>query len=64
MRVARIELAQPAWEADILPLNYTRKILTGFSISQPRRYIGEEIGRSSRHAISTLRSEPRLIKLI
>ncbi len=24
MRVTRIELAYPAWEADVLPLNYTR----------------------------------------
>ena len=25
VRVARIELASPAWEADVLPLYYTRK---------------------------------------
>ena len=31
VRVARIELASPAWEADVLPLYYTRKITTGFS---------------------------------
>ena len=28
-RVTRIELALSAWEADVLPLNYTRAVLTG-----------------------------------
>ena len=27
MRVARIELASPAWEAEVLPLNHTRNML-------------------------------------
>jgi hypothetical protein len=30
-RVTRIELALSAWEADVLPLNYTRRALVGRS---------------------------------
>ena len=30
-RVTRIELALSAWEADVLPLNYTRRALAGRS---------------------------------
>ena len=30
-RVARIELASSAWKAEVLPLNYTRQLLTSYA---------------------------------
>ena len=36
-RMTRIELAQPAWEAGVLPLNYTRTVI------QPIYYITKAV---------------------
>ena len=40
-RVTRIELALSAWEADVLPLNYTREQLLGGDYAAPRAHMGQ-----------------------
>jgi hypothetical protein len=44
MRVTRIELAYPAWEADVLPLNYTRVSAYKVDIyTDPRAFVKGKI---------------------
>jgi hypothetical protein len=39
-RVTRIELAFSAWEADVLPLNYTRKVRPPYQRARRARLAG------------------------
>ncbi len=59
-RVTRIELALSAWEADVLPLNYTRGKFIMPEVAGPGQ-VGEHLlrsapsaSRASRGSISTL----------
>ncbi len=55
-RVKRIELSRSAWKADVLPLNYTRRIPETFDmIQQVFTFVKCEIDYGQDHARSQIK---------
>jgi hypothetical protein len=60
-RVKRIELSRSAWKADVLPLNYTRRIPETFDmIQQVLTFVKYEIDYAPDHARSQIKKIKRI----